>query len=63
MTSDEELAFAEEIDADLAKILADLRDYCETIPPEEALDLIDKCKMVVSVCRDLWRLEDNPPDL
>jgi actin-like ATPase involved in cell morphogenesis len=58
MASDDDvLAFAEEIDPELAKILADIRDYCETVPPEEALDLIDKCRMVVSVCRDLGRLD------
>lgn len=58
MASDDDvLAFAEEIDPELAKILADIRDYCEIMPPEEALDLIDKCRMVVSVCRDLGRLD------
>ena len=56
---DEELAFPEEIDPELAKILAEIREYCETMPPEEALDLIDKCRLVVSVCRDLGRLDDD----
>ncbi|MGW2720326.1 hypothetical protein [Streptomyces sp. NPDC001492] len=56
---DEELAFSEEIDPELAKILAEIREYCETMPPEEALDLIDKCRLVVSVCRDLGRLDDD----
>lgn len=58
MASDEEeLALAGEIDPELAKILAEVREYCETMPPEEALDLIDKCRMVVAVCRDLGRLD------
>ncbi|MFJ8464178.1 hypothetical protein [Streptomyces swartbergensis] len=38
-SEDEGLVFAEEIDPALAKILADIRDYCEAAPPEEALDL------------------------
>ncbi|MDO0911115.1 hypothetical protein QQM39_09690 [Streptomyces sp. DT2A-34] len=62
MTSDEELAFAEEIDPDLAQILAEIRQYCDTMPPEDALDLIDKCRMVVSVCRDLGRLDSGAAD-
>ncbi|CAM5574450.1 hypothetical protein [Streptomyces coeruleorubidus] len=61
-SDDEELAFAEEIDPKLAKILAEIRDYCETMPPEEALDLIEKCRMVVSVCRDIGRLDDGADD-
>ena len=59
---DEELAFAEEIGPELAEILAEIREYCETMPPEEALDLIDKCRMVVAVCRDLGRLDDGAAD-
>ncbi|WP_159042726.1 hypothetical protein [Streptomyces curacoi] len=61
-SEDEGLAFAEEIDPALAKILADIRDYCDTAPPEEALDLIDKCRMVVAFYRDLWQLEGGPAD-
>jgi len=59
---DEEIAFAEQIDPELAKILADIRDYCESMPPEDALDLIDKCRMVVALYRDLWRLDSNQAD-
>ncbi|MDO0937148.1 hypothetical protein QQY66_37555 [Streptomyces sp. DG2A-72] len=55
-SDDEELAFAE-IDPELAQILAEIRQYCQTMPPEDALDLIDKCRMVVAVCRDLRRLD------
>lgn len=56
-SDDEELAFAEEIDPALAQILAEISQYCDTMPQEDALDLIDKCRMVVSVCRDLARLD------
>ncbi|WP_159058810.1 hypothetical protein [Streptomyces caeruleatus] len=59
---DKELTFAEEIDPDLAKILAEIREYCETMPPEEALDLIDKCRMVVALYRDLWQLDGDAAD-
>ncbi|MFE1462548.1 hypothetical protein ACFW6M_15810 [Streptomyces nigra] len=45
----EEFAFAEQIDPNLAQVLAEIRQYCDTMPPEGALDLIDKCRMVVSV--------------
>ncbi|MDO0937171.1 hypothetical protein QQY66_37675 [Streptomyces sp. DG2A-72] len=41
-SDDEELSFAAEIDPELAKILAEICEYCETMPPEEALDLINK---------------------
>ncbi|MFE6623290.1 hypothetical protein [Streptomyces sp. NPDC057740] len=61
-SEDEGIAFAEEIDPELAKILAEICEYCETMPPEEALDLIDKCRLVVSVCRDLGRLDDGAAD-
>jgi hypothetical protein len=63
MASDDEApAFAEEIDPELAKILAEIREYCETMPPKEALDLIDKCRMVVALYRDLWHLGDGAAD-
>lgn len=55
-SDDEELAFAEEIDPELAQILAEISQYCDTMPQEDALDLIDKCRMT-SVCRDLARLD------
>lgn len=61
-TEDEGIAFAEEIDPALAKILADIRDYCESVPAEEALDLIDQCRMVVALYRDLWQLDDGAAD-
>lgn len=57
----EGLAFAEELDPALAKILADTRDYCETAPREEALDLIDKCRMMVALYRDLCQLDAARP--
>ncbi|MFC8244013.1 hypothetical protein [Streptomyces chartreusis] len=57
-SNDEELAFAGEIDPELAEI----REYCETMPPEEALDLIDKCRMVVALYRDLWQLDGRAAD-
>lgn len=61
-SDDEELAFAEEIDPELSEILAEIREYCESMPPEEALDLIDKCRMVVAFYRDLWQLDDDAAD-
>ncbi|MDO0914586.1 hypothetical protein QQM39_28265 [Streptomyces sp. DT2A-34] len=61
-SEDEGLAFAEEIDPALAKTLAEIRDYCESVPPEEALDLIDKCRMVVALYRDLWQLDGGAAD-
>ncbi|WP_330354502.1 hypothetical protein [Streptomyces chartreusis] len=61
-SDDEELALAEGIDPELANILAEIREYCETMPPEEALDLIDKCRMVVALYRDLGRLDSDAAD-
>ncbi|WP_149831027.1 hypothetical protein [Streptomyces tailanensis] len=61
-SEDKGLAFTEEIDPALAKILGDIRDYCETVPPEEALDLIDKCRMVVALYRDLWQMDGGAAD-
>ncbi|MFE6623292.1 hypothetical protein ACFZBP_14935 [Streptomyces sp. NPDC008086] len=61
-SEDQGLGFAEEIDPALAKILGDIRDYCETAPPEEALDLIDKCRMVVALYRDLRQLDGGVAD-
>ncbi|MFF9211908.1 hypothetical protein [Streptomyces sp. NPDC014791] len=59
---DEGIAFTEEIDPALAKILAALRDYCESVPAEEALDLIGQCRMVVALYRDLRQLDDGAAD-
>lgn len=54
------IALAEEIDPALAKILADIRDY--SARPRKALDLIDKCRMVVALYRDLWQLDGGAAD-